>query len=252
MTIYSSRIVAFIDILGFSNLVHESEMDTDKANLLLGVLKDIESFIDKENRLVKFSEEFNTKNIKIDYTQFSDSIVLSTEIVFPMIYDIEVPNYNNLMYICSLISFLQAKYMNDGILMRGGVTWGSIYHENNICFGPAFIRAYQIESKMAKYPRVVIDPELIDLNLIPTPYKNNDHYPYMINSLKEYLFVLDNVDNNYFINFMLLNTFKQNVDPIVEILNQKLSNLITTNEDDKKVIDKLNWLRDKISVFKKW
>ncbi|MGH2612804.1 MAG: hypothetical protein ACRDFB_07115, partial [Rhabdochlamydiaceae bacterium] len=55
----------------------------------------------------------------------------------------------------------QGELINHGILLRGGITIGDVYIDKQTIFGPAFIAAYDIESKLANYPRIVISPELI-------------------------------------------------------------------------------------------
>ncbi|WP_374088449.1 hypothetical protein [Methylomicrobium lacus] len=49
----------------------------------------------------------------------------------------------------------------------------------NQIFGPAFIRAYDLESKFANYPRVVVDPLLI------SEFKNNNLLRNVSHSLKQ-------------------------------------------------------------------
>jgi hypothetical protein len=49
----------------------------------------------------------------------------------------------------------------DGIFLRGGVTIGDIYADSRALFGPALVRAYELESTTAKWPIVALDPELV-------------------------------------------------------------------------------------------
>ena len=49
----------------------------------------------------------------------------------------------------------------NGFLLRGGVTVGDVIHEDEIVFGPGLNRAYYLESKIARYPRFVLDPACI-------------------------------------------------------------------------------------------
>jgi len=54
----------------------------------------------------------------------------------------------------------------EGFFLRAGVTVGDIYHDENMVFGPALNRAYQLEDA-GKYPRIVLDelkPELTSLS----------------------------------------------------------------------------------------
>jgi hypothetical protein len=55
----------------------------------------------------------------------------------------------------------QTELAGRGILVRGGMTVGNIYAAADLAYGPAFVRAYDLESKLANYPRIVLDPSLI-------------------------------------------------------------------------------------------
>ena len=44
-----------------------------------------------------------------------------------------------------------------GYLFRGGITVGDIVHDDECVFGPGLVRAYELESKVAQYPRFVLD-----------------------------------------------------------------------------------------------
>ncbi|WFB61179.1 hypothetical protein [Paenibacillus sp. BR1-192] len=255
MNIYQNKLVAFIDILGFSNLVKDSAENGQKAELLLSLLKDIEAFIKKEEDILHTSERIGNitaANLKVNYTQFSDSIILSTDIVVPEIHGIKAPNINNFMMIFSILSYLQAKFLNEGILLRGGLTWGPLFHEKNICFGPAFIRAYSLESRLAVNPRIVIDPCITTLDVIPTEYEDYDSYPYLMEkNLKGFMFLKDEEDGNYFINFMALQTFKANAHSILEKVKENIKGMSEEDEDEKKIISKHQWLIREINNFLK-
>lgn len=53
------------------------------------------------------------------------------------------------------------EFLKNGFIARGAITHGDLFYDNekNIWFGPAMNRAYYLESKKAKFPRVIIDPE---------------------------------------------------------------------------------------------
>ncbi len=131
---YIEGYVAFIDILGFSQFVSE-ENNGDKTEKLF-------SFVDK------FCYLFNTSpNLKVKVSFFSDSIVLSSE------------NFANLIapiYIAE--SFLKSEL---GLLFRGGITKGKYYNTNGVTFGPAVVKAYNLEES-AKYSRVIIDDIVVN------------------------------------------------------------------------------------------
>jgi hypothetical protein len=47
-------------------------------------------------------------------------------------------------------------------LVRGGVSYGNIYSSSDRIFGPALVAAYELESKYALYPRIAVDPRLLE------------------------------------------------------------------------------------------
>jgi hypothetical protein len=89
-------------------------------------------------------------------TQFSDSIVLAQR----------YSSKGFLQFTNQVITF-QRSLLVDGILCRGGLSYGKHYEEANFIFSEALIKAYRIESERANYPRIVIDDDLMDL-LAPT------------------------------------------------------------------------------------
>lgn len=54
---------------------------------------------------------------------------------------------------------LLMKFLSKGLVLRGGAAYGDVYYDENknMFFGDAINKAYQYESKTAKYPRIVID-----------------------------------------------------------------------------------------------
>ena len=43
------------------------------------------------------------------------------------------------------------------------MTYGKLYHEDNICFGPEMIKDYNLEQE-AIYPRIIVDDMLLKKN----------------------------------------------------------------------------------------
>jgi len=128
---YKKQIVAFIDVLGFSNIVYSGN---DEA------LKDYFSYV---------IEEFagDRKKYKFEYILISDAIVIYTDC-----------NKSNLQQLCIAIGKLQMKLIMRGIVMRGGISFGNLFidGDKNVIVGSALINAYKLEQE-AGYPRVVLD-----------------------------------------------------------------------------------------------
>lgn len=145
---YEQRIVCFIDILGFSNRIKQTEKSTPEAVRLLDKTCDALDLLDTYRQIM--TEK--TFNEDIMVTQFSDSIVIT----FPWNKNDE-SIYRGLRAIRHIQATMTKLY---GILMRGGIVLGNIIHTDSLLLGPAMVSAYQLESKCAVSPRIVVDPKV--------------------------------------------------------------------------------------------
>lgn len=177
---YERRIVAFIDILGFKEIVKKSESDKTKIELLYSVLDFLKSWESTDKwdlKYVEIEEDVQRKGIKnfdirgkTNTTSFSDSIVVSVRVD---------SNINELTStLIANLAYIGAVLIERGIIFRGGLTIGNIIHnENGTVFGQGLIDAYQLETKSAKYPRIVLSDKLIRELNYPLETKKN-RYPY--------------------------------------------------------------------------
>jgi hypothetical protein len=163
---YRRRILAFVDILGFSGLVTKTLNDDAlvvKLRDALKIVSDYEPFWRDEERhrmIIKSLEEDieDEKDRQAAYKKmrdkwgmaFSDTIVLSEE-----------DNQYGLYNIISNLCILSLRLLKIGTFIRGAVTIGPVYHEGSIIFGPALIDAYKLETDFAIYPRIVIADKLV-------------------------------------------------------------------------------------------
>ena len=181
---YQDRFILFIDILGFRNIISKTQTDSSIAESLYKVLNSLrseeiglESFgsintevIEADGRNItevqKFLAMANSmfrSQYSLSITHFSDSLVISCD-----------ANHEDTCFIIfDLIARLNYRLWNEHqLLMRGGVTVGKLVHEENgPLFGPAMVRAYDIESKLSKFPRVLIDNTIAHLMLHSDNYK---------------------------------------------------------------------------------
>lgn len=51
--------------------------------------------------------------------------------------------------------------MEEGILIRGAITIGNLYHKSGVILGKGMIEAYHLELKSAVYPRIILSKTLI-------------------------------------------------------------------------------------------
>jgi len=138
--IYDLRAVAFIDLLGFRERVLSLREDNqDALQMVYHALQTM--------KRVKPTEKASSNGETI-VTCFSDSVVLSSE-------------PKNVAALIWRVGWLQAELLLSGILLRGGIAIGKTVHQNDILFGEGMVNAYHYESKVASYPRVVIENEVM-------------------------------------------------------------------------------------------
>lgn len=189
---YVDSIVVFIDILGFQELINESySKKNSKGNkeIIAKIYDSVQIIrtilnIDEQNNI---DEQFDIEN-KYFVACFSDSIVIS----FPY------NKTNELLDSLNQIQLLLINLSTNGIIVRGGITRGLIYTSQmfQIIFGPGLVEAYQLESKAAHYPRIILDKTLLNLcKKYSQSITNNDIDQYLNNIL-----TLD-TDGMYFIDY---------------------------------------------------
>ena len=141
---YEERIVAFIDILGFKALIQSTDtQDEDKNTRAIQEVLDIYEEI--ETRLVDQLQEMMGT---VDITRFSDCIVIS----FP------ARQSDGLFELTLALSWFHLDiFMRFNVLIRGAITQGKLIHTKDLVFGPAMNRAYELESTVAIFPRIIID-----------------------------------------------------------------------------------------------
>ncbi len=126
---YEERYCAFIDFLGFKHAVTSGAWQPDDALAAM-----------------KKASNVATGDSDVAFTQFSDSVVLSAP----------ADEEWSFLSIVLVARFLIFELTAHGVLLRGGITKGLMYHQDNLAFGPAFIRAYALE-QAAGTPRIVLD-----------------------------------------------------------------------------------------------
>jgi len=156
---YCKAIVTFLDILGFRQLV--SEADSKIINEILNVMEEMTT-PGKDQGLLYDPETI----------AFSDSIVRVRKVDAG-----ENAKYPIGLLFNELIDIVhaQSQLIDFGILIRGGIAFGDISINENRIFGPALVRAYDLESNYAKYPRLVLDPALLKEYKANKLLKKRDH-----------------------------------------------------------------------------
>lgn len=197
-----THFVAFIDILGFSAMV-QSDCESYEPPKYLELLYSAHI---RANTLF-------AKDLDATLIQFSDSIVLSRP--FDM---------SKLKEFLETIAKWQQMLLLDGLLCRGGITFGKHFAKEKFLFSKAMIDAYHLESAKARYPRIIISEDLLQLaktsvSLDELPLSHQD-------------------DGASFVDFLIADnaTSKKAILDAISSIRQKASH------EPSAVQEKINWL----------
>lgn len=167
-------IVAFLDILGATNRIKKNKVSqNDSLNLVYNLYKHIINLA-SENGIKKFAD--------IKFKIFSDNIIIAKELSNDNI-------DNDVLSLLGCVFVFSCASVGDSVgwLVRGGITIGDFYIDDMVAWGSALVRAYELENKIAIYPRVILDDNVVKIILgIDSDYVRRD------------------TDGKYFLNYMTI------------------------------------------------
>lgn len=131
-------VVGFLDILGFSSMVEEDSNGAEPKYLPV--------FLDVFEELAA-----SIGNGGPDVKMFSDSIIIAAP------FDPE-----NVVGVLKVAAAMQRLFVRRNVLIRGGVAFGKHFSNANVTFSQALVNAYLIESKVARFPRIVVDEGVLN------------------------------------------------------------------------------------------
>lgn len=149
-----THVVAFIDILGFKKLVddHFSGKDAHSLESLKKAMKEAEDFA------IKYSKRyFKSFEIKFSFRQFSDCVTISMPTNQRGGSSI-LTIYGAFINVVRMYQFI---LLDNNILIRGGISLGGHFENRNMIFSDALVKAYQLESQKAIFPRILLDKSII-------------------------------------------------------------------------------------------
>lgn len=147
LTGYEERYIAFVDILGFKNLIQKSKNDQNLVSRLISALD-----VSPQSSPTVLNEvgTDNPLEAELRVHTFSDFVVASTK-----------PTHIGLAILTYVIWSQSVNWLSNSLLCRGAITKGHVLHRPGngsppMVFGPAFVEAYQLESTIADFPRVIL------------------------------------------------------------------------------------------------
>lgn len=217
---YETRLIAFVDFLGFKQMIKESETSERRTGEVYSAIRNIYEVL--WDYLANSSCDTTLR-----ITHFSDSIVLSC--LFDEVEDV-VLIMRHLRYIQQCLA------EEHSMLIRGGITIGDLIHDDQILMGPAMVEAYHMESKVALYPRIIVS------DLAKQVWDKCTNILKVDTTPDNQFMVRDN-DNLWYIDY--LNDLDYNFSNDGEIMYDSIKDLIEMHIDDPDLHDKYQWLEDR-------
>lgn len=147
--VFKDKFIGYVDILGWTNMVSAAETGAGMPlTALLEVLKElgtseVRKKYEEHGPMVCPESEYIHCNLDFRLTQISDCVIVSSEV--------SPAGMINLIAHCwGAVTRLLTK----GIMCRGYITRGSVYHTDSQIIGSAYINAYLKERDVTAFKRV--------------------------------------------------------------------------------------------------
>jgi hypothetical protein len=244
---YHERVTAFIDILGMREHVR------DPTN---GGQAFVQKFVALVRAIIAGSCELpaeapeglafpaiplsgwtRTDMRDLVTTSISDSIVISLPGLHgfqPLTCGVIWPIY----IVMETVFWLQRALLQFGVLSRGAIAIGDLHHSQDVVAGEALIQAYELESSLAIYPRVILAETMVDLLLradIPEAFLMRDRIASLLTQ---------DFDGLYFVDYLGVSLIEVEADWPVRLKRiERIVEAQTTSATQPRVLQKLGWLR---------
>jgi hypothetical protein len=110
--------------------------------------------------LEKSLSVFNNVNTAVYTVQaISDTIIITCN------------THNNFPEFLDILKSVFISFLKTGLFIRGGVAYSKHFQSGRITYSHAISRAYELENKLAIYPRIVIDENIVQM------YRSGNNLP---------------------------------------------------------------------------
>jgi len=177
-----------------------------QEKILSAFIETINNSIAQIDRDSKSYNLLGGNEVKFKYRLFSDNLFIHMNLD-----DIDCYDIGDLI---KSIANYQLKLSAQGFVLRGSITLGKCHFGENFIFGPGLIESYNLESKSAIYPRVIIDRSVINLMENPSlsnvkvNWDSSAAIPFNYSCPKNCCFILKDIDNKFFVNYLDLLFYK--------------------------------------------
>lgn len=223
--------IAYFDILGYKAFFEDEKNDRQKF------LLDILAIVDDVKNNLEDAKKYYIE--KIGIRVYSDNFLF----YFEEEKQEEFADFNALSSLAALLSNIQIRVLEKySILIRGAITKGEFFVDKDIVFGQALIRAVELESSVAVYPRIIVDKKVFPLEKVHLVIRQN--------------IILEDNDKECYVNyfstfnpFVQIETVRKN---IIKLVNKTCKYPANYTQDKaisqrERLIAKYLWLLEKFN-----
>ncbi|RPH31973.1 MAG: hypothetical protein EHM93_11230 [Bacteroidales bacterium] len=243
--IYRKRAVAFLDVLGFrqklidfekealaNHLTHFDDANNENLNNGQYISSKANDFI---NTFKKAITKLDVEKYK--YYLFSDNICITS---------IRETSTADLQDLLLVITELYFEFAQKGYFLRGGIDYGLFIDEKELAVGIPLANAYELETKVAVYPRIILSTNLVN-EFQAFNNKGEKVFDYLYSDV----LILDSCEIKYLNVF--LQVFQSDYREDREAFFKKYNNVIVNNLEENKtkeiVYIKYKWLAEQFNDF---
>jgi hypothetical protein len=147
---YESRVVAFVDILGWSAAIQMAPEGNTTGSIAEAA--EIVALASEWSEVAQKTSPRDAKRLGLMATHFSDAFVISS-----------FANRDGGQMIEGMLFALCRRLLVAGFYTRGGIAVGDLVHTERSLYGPALIEAYLLESRKARVPRILCSRETLSV-----------------------------------------------------------------------------------------
>lgn len=126
---------ALVDVLAYR---HHLEKDRKSGSL---------DFHDKLSAALRVFDEVNDSVFRVQ--AISDTVIMTCV------------DHDSFPEFLDILRKVFLAFLAEGLFVRGGIAYSRHFQSNRLTYSHAVARAYDLESRFAVYPRIVIDPNII-------------------------------------------------------------------------------------------
>ena len=149
MSEYKVSLITYLDVLGFRDLLMSSKPGRVEQALL--TMRQVN--VDNIRGLEYGASYYRLGPLNYRSFSFSDLTVRAVPTEWEDLGWWVACEVDDLCYVQKCMCL-------RGTLIRGAITVGPLVAEKGVVFGPALVRAHDLERVQARYPRIIIDPEI--------------------------------------------------------------------------------------------